>query len=164
MIRWTVAVYCHQHSACSCRRAHRAATFALQPALSLARCSAWCQESHLISPLSLQAVLHHVSQGRPLQRFPSGVRVGICIHTKNIPYPCPSLLFDLFVDLWNMWSFLDRFLKLHLANRFVVFFSLLSKLRIFINSLTISWSGTHNRVRLQIKCALGGGDCLQHWH
>ena len=26
------------------------------------------------------------------------------------------------------------------------------------NALTISWYGTHNRARLQIKCALGGGD------
>ena len=34
---------------------------------------------------------------------------------------------------------------------------------IFIYSaLTISWYGTHNRARLQIKCALGGGDSPQH--
>ena len=26
------------------------------------------------------------------------------------------------------------------------------------NALTISWYSTHNRARLQIKCALGGGD------
>ena len=32
------------------------------------------------------------------------------------------------------------------------------------NALTISWYGTHNRARLQIKCALGGDDSPQHRH
>ena len=33
------------------------------------------------------------------------------------------------------------------------------------NALTISWCSTHNRARLQIKCALGGGDdSPQHRH
>ena len=52
----------------------RATKSAVQPALSLARCSAWCQESHPISPLSLLAVLRHVSIGCPLRRFHSGVQ------------------------------------------------------------------------------------------
>ena len=30
------------------------------------------------------------------------------------------------------------------------------------NALTISWYGTHNRVRLQIKCAIRRGDSPQH--
>ena len=34
----------------------------------------------------------------------------------------------------------------------------------FYNAFTISWYGTHNRARLQIKCALVGGDSPQHRH
>ena len=30
------------------------------------------------------------------------------------------------------------------------------------NAVTIPWYGPHNRARLQIKCALGGGDSPQH--
>ena len=39
---------------------------------------------------------------------------------------------------------------------FILFFFL-------YNALTTSWYGSHNRARLQIKCALGGGDSPQHY-
>ena len=43
-------------------------------------------------------------------------------------------------------SFLDTVNSVALFNFFIY------------NALTISWYSTHNRARLQIKCALGGGD------
>ena len=50
------------------------------------------------------------------------------------------------------------------------FFDIVNIVALFIylffiyNALTISWYGTHNRARLQIKCALGGDDSPQHRH
>ena len=45
----------------------------------------------------------------------------------------------------------------------ICLFSLLYSFFFLYNALTTSWYGSHNRTRLQIKCALGGGDSPQHY-
>ena len=64
-----------------------------QSALSLARCSAWCQEFHPFSPLSLLVVFRQVSLGCPLQCFPSGVQV----RSVSIQRICPIHVHRLFL-------------------------------------------------------------------
>ena len=63
------------------------------------------QELKPIAILSFSTVLHHVSLGLPLLRFPSSAHVretraweAAVVQVKHVPYPCSSPFPNLFAD------------------------------------------------------------------